>query len=161
MKHFDVCKENKPIRVIAMAGLRLTKRFQIAFGLFALALALCLPQVSFAQSDVVTTYKDENGWKLQVNGEDFFVKGVVWGYSPRGENYTYNLWDKGDDHIRKVLDYDFGLMSAAGINAIRTFGMIPPRWVTYIYQEHGIMSVINPLMGRYGYNIGGRWVPVH
>ena len=37
--------------------------------------------------------------------------------------------------------------------------MIPPKWVEYIYREHGIMSVINPLMGRYGYNVGGKWVP--
>lgn len=123
------------------------------------AVALAMPAISHAQVDRVTTYKDENGWKLQVNGEDFYVKGVVWGYTPRGQNYTYNLWDKGDDHIRQVLDYDFGLMKAAGVNAIRSFAMIPPKWVTYIYREHGIMSVINPLMGRYGYTIGGRWVP--
>ena len=44
----------------------------------------------------VTTYQDDKGWKLQVNGEDFYVKGVVWGYSPRGENYSYNLWCKSD-----------------------------------------------------------------
>lgn len=128
--------------------------------LLALFLALFLSfSVTAQAADVVTTYKDENGWKLKVNGEDFYVKGVVWGYSPRGQNYTYNLWDKGDDYIRKVLDYDFGLMQAAGVNSIRSFGIIPPKWVTYIYREYGIMSVINPLMGRYGYTIGGRWVP--
>ena len=108
---------------------------------------------------VVTTHKDENGWKLQVNGEDFYIKGVVWGYSPRNENFTYNLWGESDDFIRKVLDYEFSLMKAAGVNAIRSFAMIPPQWVTYVYQEHGIMTVINPLMGRYGYNVGGKWVP--
>jgi beta-galactosidase/beta-glucuronidase len=109
-------------------------------------------------ADVVTTVKDENGWKLQVNGEDFYVKGVVWGYSPRDENYNYNLWGKSDDFIRKVLDYEFGLMKAAGVNAIRSFNIMPPKWVTYVYREHGIMTVINPLMGRYGDFIGGRWV---
>ncbi|MEL6869180.1 MAG: hypothetical protein AAFO81_05215 [Pseudomonadota bacterium] len=121
--------------------------------------ALALPAVSHAQADRVTTVKDDTGWKLQVNGEDYYIKGVVWGYTPRGENYTYNLWGKSDDYIRKVLDYDFGLMKAAGINTIRSFAMIPPKWVTYIYREHGIRSVINPLMGRYGATIGGRWVP--
>ncbi|MEM7610690.1 MAG: hypothetical protein AAF270_03360 [Pseudomonadota bacterium] len=128
--------------------------------LLGIVMSVALAWTSVAQAaEVVTTYKDENGWKLQVNGEDFYVKGVVWGYSPRGQNYSYNLWDKGDDFIRKVLDYDFGLMQAGGVNAIRSFGMIPPKWVTYIYQEYGIMSVINPLMGRYGYTVGGRWVP--
>ena len=48
---------------------------------------LLLLSVSFVNqataADKVTTYKDENGWKLQVNGSDFYVKGVVWGYTPR------------------------------------------------------------------------------
>jgi beta-galactosidase len=127
--------------------------------LLIMVLALGAPLAAHAQADRVTTYKDEQGWKLQVNGKDFYVKGMVWGYSPRGQNYTYNLWGESDDFIRKVLDYDFGLMKAAGINAVRSFGMIPPEWVTYIYREHGIMTVINPLMGRYGYSVGGKWIP--
>ncbi|NNF18094.1 MAG: hypothetical protein HKN70_15230, partial [Gammaproteobacteria bacterium] len=120
--------------------------------------SLAFASPSFA-ADEVTTYKDEKGWKLLVNGEDFYMKGVVWGYTPRNENYSYNLWGESDDFIRKVLDYDFGLMKAAGVNAVRSFTMIPPRWVTYIYREHGIMTVVNDLMGRYGYTVGGKWVP--
>ncbi|MEL7536458.1 MAG: hypothetical protein AAFX44_10515 [Pseudomonadota bacterium] len=127
--------------------------------LLAVALFVCAPLVVQAQVDKVTAYKDENGWKLQVNGEDYYVKGMVWSYSPRGQNYSYNLFGQSDDYIRKVLDYDFGLMKAAGINTIRSFTMLPPRWVEYVYREHGIMSVINPLMGRYGYNVGGKWIP--
>ena len=30
-----------------------------------------------AAADIVTTHKDEKGWKLKVNGEDFYVKGFV------------------------------------------------------------------------------------
>jgi len=130
------------------------------FGLLTVALFLAASMASQAHAaDVVTTYKDDNGWKLQVNGQDHYMKGVVWSYSPRGQNYSYNLWGETDDHIRKVLDYDFGLMKAANINTIRSFAMIPPKWVTYVYREYGIMTVINPLMGRYGYMIGGKWVP--
>lgn len=115
---------------------------------------------SFAETpDKVTTYKDDNGWKLQINGEDYFVKGIVWGYTPIGENYAFNLWANTDEQIQKVLDYECNLMKNAGINTIRSFGIIPPKWVTYIYQEHGIMTVINHLMGRYGYNVGGAWIP--
>jgi len=109
--------------------------------------------------DRVTTFKDANGWKLQLNGEDFYIKGVVWGYSPPGQNYTYNLWGESDEFIKSVLDHDFGLMAKAGINANRSFATIPPKWVTYIYQQHGIMTLINPLMGRYGANVGGVWRP--
>ena len=112
-----------------------------------------------AAVDKMTTVKDDNGWKLQRNGEDFYVKGVVWGYSPRGENYTYNLWGESDDFIKNVLDHDFGLMAKANVTAFRSFAMVPPKWITYIYEKHGIMAVINPLMGRYGASIGGIWRP--
>lgn len=143
-----------------MTGPGFFKCARNACRLLAVLLVFCGPfAVQANAADVVTTYKDEKGWKLQVNGKDFYVKGMVWGYSPRGQNYTYNLWGESDDFIRKVLDYDFGLMKAAGVNAIRSFSTIPPQWVTYIYREYGIMTVINPLMGRYGYTIGGKWVP--
>jgi len=111
-------------------------------------------------ADKVTTYKDESGWKLKVSGKDHYVKGVVWGYTPRGENFTYSLWNKSEEQIKTVLDHDFSLMKKANINSIRAFSTIPPRWVSYIYEEYGIMTAINPLMGRYGANINGVWTPV-
>ena len=130
-----------------------------ALGLIlGLGLLLMTPMAG-AAVDKMTLLQDENGWKLQRNGEDFYIKGVVWGYSPRGQTYTYNLWGEKDEFIKKVLDHDFGLMADAGVNAIRSFSMIPPEWITYIYEEHGIMSVVNPLMGRYGATIGGVWRP--
>jgi len=142
-----------------MARLSFFKSMNKVCSMLAVILVFCVPLVSHAQVDKVTTYKDENGWKLQVNGSDYYMKGVVWGYTPRGQNYTYNLFGQSDEFIRKVLDYEFGLMAKMGVNTIRSFTMIPPKWVTYIYREHGIMSVINPLMGRYGYNVGGKWIP--
>jgi len=108
--------------------------------------------------DVVEAVKSDDGWRLQVNGEDFFIKGIVWGYTPRNENYNYNLWGQSDEFVKKVLDYEFGLMSAAGVNAIRSFNFMPPKWVTYVYREYGIMTVINPLMGRYGFMVDGKWI---
>jgi hypothetical protein len=136
------------------------RRMKKVCSFLAVVLALYVPFASQAQAtDKVTTYKDENGWKLQVNGSDYYIKGVVWGYTPRNENYTYNLWGNPDDFVRKVLDYEFSLMKAAGVNTIRSFATIPPKWVTYIYQEYGIRTIINPLMGRYGYTVGGRWIP--
>ena len=142
-----------------MAGLSFLKSMTKVCSTLAVILVFCMPLVSHAQVDKVTTYKDADGWKLQVNGSDYYMKGVVWGYTPRGQNYNYNLFGQSDDFIRKVLDYEFGLMKAMGVNTIRSFTMIPPQWVTYIYREHGIMSVINPLMGRYGYTVGGKWIP--
>ena len=130
-------------------------------GIFVAMCLLFLTLPGQAQQvDKVTTYQDSNGWKLQVNGEDFYVKGVVWGYAPPGTNYSYSIWNQSEDLIKTVVDREFSLMKAANINAIRTFAMIPPKWVTYIYEEYGIMSVINPLMGRYGASIDGVWVPL-
>ena len=142
-----------------MAGLSFFKRMTKLGSLLVLMLAICAPIAGHAQANKVDVVKGSDGWRLQVDGEDFYVKGVVWGYTPRGQNYTYNLFGQSDDQIRKILDYEFGLMSKMGVNAIRSFTMIPPEWVTYIYREHGIMSVINPLMGRYGYNVDGKWIP--
>jgi hypothetical protein len=140
------------------------KRFNSALGslpgiaILGIAIvALC--GFSSQTADTVTTKKDGEGWRLLVNGRNYYVKGVVWSYSPRGQNYSYNLWGESDEFIRKLLDYEFTLMKSAGVNAIRSFSLIPPRWVTYVYREHGIMTVINPLMGRYGATIGGEWVP--
>jgi hypothetical protein len=142
-----------------MAGLSFFKYVNKVCSLLAVLLVLSVPAVTYAQVDKVDVVKGADGWKLQVNGEDYYVKGVVWGYTPRGQNYTYNLFGQSDEQIRKILDYDFGLMAKMGVNTIRSFTMIPPKWVTYIYEEHGIMSVINPLMGRYGYNVDGKWIP--
>ena len=152
----NLCKEG----VGTMTASGLFRVMGKVCSILTILLAFYIPFTGQAHAtDKVTTYKDEKGWKLQVNGRDFYVKGVVWGYIPRDETHTYNLWAEPEEFIKKVLDYDFGLMKAAGINANRSFTMIPPKWVTYIYREHGIMSVINPLMGRYGHNVGGRWVP--
>ena len=143
-----------------MAGISFLKGLKKVCSVLTASLFLSVALAAQVQAaDIVTTIKDADGWKLQVNGEDYYVKGVVWSYSPRNQNYTYNLWGESEDFIRKVLDYEFGLMKAAGINTIRSFAMIPPKWITYIYNEHGIRTVINPLMGRYGYSIAGVWTP--
>ena len=107
----------------------------------------------------VTVVKDDRGWRLDVAGRDYFVKGVVWSYTPIGETFTFNLWGKSEEHIQAVLDHDGKLMKAAGINTIRSFAMIPPKWVEYLYDNYGIMTIVNHLMGRYGYTVGGVWRP--
>lgn len=127
----------------------------IAMVMFLVSVA----ELSASTPDRVQTRQDESGWKLLVNGQDYFVKGIVWGYTPIGENYSYNLWGHKDSHIKAVLDYECTLMRKAGVNTIRSFGIIPPRWVTYIYEKYGIMTIVNHLMGRYGFNVNGAWIP--
>jgi len=133
------------------------KTISVLFVAAMFLAVLCPSQAAAAHK--VTTYKDELGWKLKVDGKDMYVKGVVWGYSPKGENFNYNLWGQSDEHIMNVLDHDFSLMKKAGINSIRAFSNVPPKWVTYVYEKYGIMTAINPLMGRYGATIDGVWKP--
>ena len=98
--------------------------------------------------------------RLLVNGEPYFVRGMNWGYSPIGENYGYNLWAQSDAFIENALRNEMALLQAAGVNTIRQFPGVPPKWITWIYQNYGITTMINPLVGRYGLTVGGRFVPV-
>ena len=144
-----------------MPGSERTYHIKWLFIFMALTLMTC-PVTKAAAGDSATTatiktYQDDKGWKLLVNGESYFVKGVVWGYTPIGETYSYNLWSKPDEQIKKVLDYDCILMKAAGINTIRSFFNTPPKWIEYIYTKYGIMTIVNHMAGRYGFQVDGAW----
>ena len=107
----------------------------------------------------VNIVKNVDSWRLEVEGADYAVHGVVWDYTPIGTNTNYHLWNETDRFVRKVLDRDAALMSAIGVNTIRSFSLIPPRWVRYLYMRWGIRSIINPLFGRYGTAARGKWNP--
>jgi hypothetical protein len=109
--------------------------------------------------NLVTTQKDDQGWKLHLDGQDFMVLGMNWGYMPIGENYSYDFWGKDEAWIKEALDREMALLSQMGVNTIRQYDVIPPRWVQYIAETWGIYSVINHTTGRYGFNIDGAWVP--
>jgi beta-galactosidase len=105
----------------------------------------------------VVVHSDDVGHQLLVDGEPLWVKGMNWGYMPIGENYTYDFWGHDDDFIVTALTEDMGLLEAMGVNVIRQYDVIPPRWVTWIHDNYGIYTVINPLVGRYGATIDGSW----
>ncbi len=102
---------------------------------------------------------DESGSRLQVDGRDYMVLGMNWGYMPIGQNYTYDFWGKPDDFIEAALAREMSLLKEMGINTIRHYVGIPPRWVKYIYEEYGIFTVLNHTIGRYGLTIDGAWLP--
>ena len=91
-----------------MPGSSSIYRITWQFIITALLLLTCSAAYAGLQNSVaaatIKTYQDNSGWKLLVNGESYFVKGVVWGYTPIGETYAYNLWSKPDDDIKKILD---------------------------------------------------------
>ncbi len=103
---------------------------------------------------------DKSGERLQVDGHDFMVLGMNWGYMPIGQNYTYSLWVQPDDVIRTALDREMPLLQDMGVNALRQGSDVPPRWVQYIYEKYGIFTVLNHTVGRYGLTLDGTWYPL-
>jgi len=112
----------------------------------------------FAQTHKVTVINNEKGMKLVANGEDFIINGVNWDYFPIGTNYTYSLWKQPDDIIKAALDAEMGLLKNMGVNAIRQYTGVQPRWIKYIFENYGIYTMLNHSFGRYGLTINGSWV---
>ncbi len=114
----------------------------------------------FAQGNRVITDKKEDGWRLLVDGEPFMVNGMNWDYFPIGTNYMYSLWEESDDFIRRALDNEMSLLQNMGVNAIRVYTGIQPKWVQYIYENYGIYTMLNHSFGRYGLTLDGVWTAV-
>ncbi|NNK83685.1 MAG: glycosidase, partial [Flavobacteriaceae bacterium] len=121
---------------------------------------LLFTSVALAQSSQVSVVKDNQGMKLVVNGEDFIINGMNWDYFPIGTNYSYSLWNQSDDVIKAALDAEMGLLKNMGVNAVRMYTGVQPKWVQYIYENYGIYTMLNHSFGRYGLTINGAWVAV-
>ncbi|ANH60513.1 glycoside hydrolase family protein [Dokdonia donghaensis] len=132
------------------------KHYMLSIFLILNSLAL------FAQSTTVTINNDSDGQKLMVNGEPFIINGMNWDYIPVGQTVattSYQFWKQSDDVIKAALDPEMELLKNMGVNTIRQYVGVPPRWVTYIYDNYGIYTMINHPFGRYGLTINGTWKP--
>ena len=113
----------------------------------------------FAQANSVKVIDNEQGIKLSVNGNDFMINGMNWDYFPIGTNYSYSLWNQSEDVIKAALDAEMSLLKNMGVNTIRVYTGIQPKWITYIYETYGIHTMLNHSFGRYGLTVNGAWVP--
>ena len=113
-----------------------------------------------SQKNKVSILKNEQGMRLVVDGEDFMINGMNWDYYPIGTNYTYSLWQQTDQFIKSALDKEMLLLKDMGVNTIRVYSGIPKKWITYIYENYGIYTMLNHSFGRYGLTLDGVWVPV-
>ena len=125
---------------------------------FILVLCLALIYIQPVVSQSVEIVNDEKGYKLQVGGSDLFIKGMNWDYKPIGTNYTYSLWEQPEDLIRQVLDHEMTMLKEIGVNAIRQYTGIPKEWISYIYENYGIYTMLNHSFGRYGLSLDGQWI---
>jgi hypothetical protein len=112
----------------------------------------------FCQSDKVSVLNTSDGMKLIVNGQDFIINGMNWDYVPIGQNYSYSLWEQSDDFIKAALSAEMGLLKNMGVNVIRVYTGIQPKWIQYIHENFGIYTMLNHSFGRYGLTINGGWV---
>lgn len=122
-----------------------------------LALVLLVPGAN-AQVEQVRVVKDDSGIRLTVDGRDFFANGMNWDYFPIGTNYAYSLWTQPDDVIKDALDREMALLRSMGVNLIRAYVGIPPKWVEYIHDNFGIYTALNHALGRYGVTVNGVFV---
>ena len=147
-------------RIIQGFSDKLTAISTIAFLLFlVVGISASAAAADSHGVETVTVYSDAGGQKLQVDDHDFMVLGMNWGYMPIGENYTYDFWGQPDDFIRTVLATEMPLLQNMGINTIRQYAGIPPRWVEYIWKNYGIYTVVNHPVARWGYTLDGVWNP--
>ncbi len=120
---------------------------------------ILLLTIFFAACSSVNNVADENAtsFRLKIEGNDFFIKGMNWTYFPIGQTYTYSLWNQPDSVITAVLDYEMSMLQEIGVNTIRHYTGIPPKWITYIHKNFGIYTVLNHSFGRYGLTLNGKW----
>lgn len=130
------------------------------FMMVIISFLLFLSSDSISQSNKISVVSDNSGSKLRVDNQDFMVLGMNWDYFPVGTNYSYSLWVQPDDFIKSALDREMSLLKNMGVNTIRQYAGIPARWITYIYENYGIFTVLNHSFGRYGITRDGVYVPV-
>ena len=123
-------------------------------------LFLCISFTLYSQNYKVIVEKSDQGMKLLVDGKDFMINGMNWDYVPIGKNYEYSLWKQSDELIKVALDAEMSLLKNMGVNTIRVYTGMQPKWITYVYETYGIYTMLNHTFGRYGLTINGVWTPV-
>lgn len=125
---------------------------------YAIVFICLITQLIYAQTGTVRIENNTDGQKLLVDGKPFMINGMNWDYYPIGTNYNYSLWTQKEDFIKSALDHQMSLLKNMGVNAIRVYSGIPARWITYIYQNYGIYTMLNHSFGRYGLTVNGSWI---
>ena len=53
---------------------------------------------------------------------------------------------------------EMSLLRNMGVNAIRQYTGVQPKWIQYIYENYGIYTMLNHSFGRYGLTLDSEWV---
>lgn len=87
-----------------------------------------------------------------VGDEKFYVRGVTYGtFRPREDGHEYP--------DPAVVERDFAMMAANGLNAVRTY-TVPPYWLLNAAQRHGLRIMVGLPVERYvGYLVDKKGAP--
>lgn len=111
-----------------------------------------------AQVEQISLVKQNGQMKLVVDNADFMINGMNWDYYPIGTNYDYSLWDQSKKVIKAALKIEMKALQDMGVNVIRQYTGVPPKWIKYIHKKYGIYTMINHSFGRYGVSVEGSWM---
>ena len=92
----------------------------------------------FAQANKVSVSNSADGQRLIVDGKELMLNGMNWDYIPIGETIAttaYQFWNQPDDIIKDALDAEMALLKNMGVNVIRQYVGVKPKWVQYIYEN--------------------------
>ena len=121
-------------------------------------LCLFLAQGVYAQANKVMVQNGPEGSKLMVDNQEYMINGMNWDYFPIGTNFNYSLWKQSDETIKAALDSEMALLKNMNVNTVRMYTGVPAKWITYIYEEYGIYTMLNHAFGRYGLTVEGTWI---
>lgn len=124
-----------------------------------LTIFLSITSLTMGQVQRVNLNNSGDGWTLLIDGKPQVINGMNWDYYPVGEGNSYSLWNQPPNVIKRALDYDMSMLKNMGVNAIRVYTGIPQKWITYIYKNYGIYTMLNYSFGRYGVTLDGAWMP--
>jgi O-antigen biosynthesis protein len=83
---------------------------------------------------VAVARPEVRGKFLFAGDRKLYLRGVTYGtFRPDGEGFEY-----GDE---RIVEHDFEQMSAAGVNAVRTY-TVPPRWLLDAALRHGLYVMV-------------------
>jgi beta-galactosidase/beta-glucuronidase len=87
--------------------------------------------LKYSLVDVTAIRPRVQGKFIFVGDEKFYIRGVSYGAFQPDENGT-------EYYDQEVIDRDFSLMAASGINTVRIPHTTPPRSLLDIAQSHGL-----------------------
>ena len=138
--------------------------------------------VLFAAANKVEVVREQDGWKLKVNGKGYFIKGIEYSADTIGKYPDSNdwMWEDSDSNGKIDGPYDawvdldkdnfqssdenavgdFALLKAMGCNTIRVYHSdnINKELLRDLYYTYGIRVIMGNYLGAYTKGSDATWI---